>query len=95
MAIPQRTESAWKAPGESPRFGWDWSKVLATGDTISTATNTPSGGVTVTGETKTATVNVFRVAGGTHGTPASVVTTILTVAGDTFVAEWDLTISAT
>lgn len=94
MAIPQRTRKEYKAPGEAPRFGWDWTEEFTElGDTIASVTNVGTG-VTVTGETHTATQNVFRVAGGTASTEASVVSTVTTTGGDVLVAEWKFHITA-
>ena len=95
MAIPQRTRKEYKAPGDAPRFGWDWSDEFAElGDTIASVANVGTG-VTVTGETHTDTQNVFRVSGGTASTEASVVSTVTTTGGDTLVAEWKFHITAT
>lgn len=96
MAIPQRTVKVTKAPTEQVRFGRDWSEDLADfSDTIDTVVHTASGGVTITGETNTSTVSVFRVSGGTADTTARVVATVTTTGGDTLVCEWDIYITAT
>lgn len=89
---PVRRVTAWKRPAEKPKFGWDWSDVLETGDTIASQVTTGSG-VVIDASTNTTNTTVFRVSGGTAQTRGTVTTTITTVAGDIYQGVHEFTIA--
>lgn len=88
-----RIKSLHKTPTEEFKVGWDWVSWLATGDTVASATHTPTG-CTVTGAVVDGTRTVYMVAGGTVGVAASVLTTMTTTAGEDVQARIDFTIGA-
>lgn len=71
-----------KTPNETVSLAFDWSKLLSSGETISTETVTASSG-TVTGESSDGGVTNFRLSGGTAGQFIKITCRVTTSLGQT------------
>lgn len=73
-----------KDPGESKRYGRDWTAHLEDGDSVSTSTWTVPDGLVGTEEELVGAVAAIRLSGGTAGTEYAVTNRVTTTQGDTF-----------
>jgi len=74
-----------KDPDEILDYQIDWTTLLETGETLSTSTWTPDGGLTKVSESHTAAgVSTVFVSGGTNGTTYKVKCEVTTSAGRTY-----------
>lgn len=67
-----------KDPGAVLDYGFDWSDWLGTTETISTSTWTIPTGITKISDSKTDTLTIIWISGGTHGTNYPIVNHIRT-----------------